>query len=156
MTLRELAQRLKKQQTQDPTEAVKRMLEELPVEHTVYPPAGKWVEILKALNLEGNIVCITGYATGGNFGDTVANILKKKFPVIEKFQVDDWRSVCLCGKSQDQPPILIACINYYEEPRASVKSMYGDATSDNAASVSTDAEDIDIELGDEDIGDPFA
>ena len=161
MTIQQIVQRLKAQRESDVVEQVRTLLADVLGEHTVYKPTSRWQEILSDIgmkNLENRAVCVTCYGASPDVFQTIKSTLKKKFKVVTSAEVDDlgFRQIFIAGQSSDAEPELLLLANYYEEAREVVKSMYNEGTSDNAASVPTDAEDIDIELGDEDIGDPFA
>ena len=160
MTLRELAQRLKKAQ-QSSTDIVRQILSSAEIaEFTVYsPPTSKWKSILEDLklsNLANVAVCVTCYNSDSTVFEAIEAQLKKHYKVVTSATVDElgYRRLFGCGDGADKPPQLILCANYYETSREEVKSMYNQDS--EGSDTTDDTEDIDIELGDEDIGDPFA
>ena len=158
MTLRELAQRLKKASAND---VVRQIVADAGInEFTIYSPTQRWKETLNGLGLselEGSATCITCYSTGPEIFGRIETALKKKYKAVISADADDlgFRKVFAAGNDPNQAPELVLCANWYEGDRASVKAMYNSEDNSQAADT-TDAEDIDIELGDEDIGDPFA
>ena len=160
MTLRELAQRLKKAQ-QSSTDIVRQILSSAEIaEFTVYsPPTSKWESILEDLelsNLANVAVCVTCYNSDSTVFEAIEAQLKKHYKVVTSATVDElgYRRLFGCGDGADKPPQLFLCANYYETSREEVKSMYNQDS--EGSDTTDDTEDIDIELGDEDIGDPFA
>ena len=154
MTLRELAQRLKKASAND-NDAVRQILSDSGIgEFTVYSPTQRWKEILENLGLselESRTVCVTCYAATPEVFDTIKATLKKKYKAVSNAQVDElgFRQIFIAGNNPDSEPQLLLLVNYYEEARDVVKSMYNEGTSDNAAYEPTDAEPTDIDI------DPF-
>jgi hypothetical protein len=139
MTLRELLHKVKSQIT-DTAEVVRSLLQKAEVagEYTVYPIKGatksKWHAILSELGI-GDIptaVGVTGYCTGEEFIGEVASALKKKYSEVHGIQVDRWRTILFCGKSQNDPQPLVVCTNWYETSREETKAQHDDASDDSS------------------------
>ena len=162
MTLRELMQRIDpKAQEPTPIAEVRSILDKadgMP-EHMVYTITpereNRWGAILRdTIGIEvkdaKKVVGITAYATGPTFLDTLENLLKNHFSIMCRVNVDEqgWRSIFICGKTEDDEP-LIVCSNWYSETREVVKKRYNnvseDASQSNNSNDTEDSEEIDLD-----------
>jgi len=173
MTLRELLQKVSPD-AQKPSlvSKIRQILaatEAFP-EHQVYEvmEKSKWAKIITqdlciSLN-DMKAVAVTGYGTNGQFFETLKTALDAAGYAAHAIYSDEqgWRTIYACATGDDDPDAFLLCANWYAESREVVKKAFGSSeNSENthtntSEATTTDAEDIDIELGDEDIGDPFA
>ena len=159
MTLRELAQRLKKASAND---VVRQIVADAGInEFTIYSPTQRWKETLNGLGLselEGRATCITCYSTGSEIFGRIETALKKKYKAVISANADDlgFRKVFAAGNDPNQTPELVLCVNWYEGSREETKAMYGSSTdaANNTDTADTTEADLEIEL--EDTSDPFA
>jgi len=157
MTLRELAQRLKKASTND---VVRQIVSDAGInEFTIYSPTQRWKDTLNGMGLselEGQTTCVTCYSTGPEVFGQVETALKKKYKAVISADADDlgFRKVFVAGNDPNQAPELVLCVNWYEGDRASVKAMYN--SEDNSQNGTADTTEADLELELEDTSDPFA
>ena len=150
MTLRELAKRLSKAQSE--TDKVRQLVQAAEIaEFTVYsPPTSRWKTILDNMGLSdlANVaVCVTCYNSDNTAFEAIKTQLKGHYKVVTAATVDDlgYRMLFACGDSADKPPQLILCANYYEESRESVKAQFREE--DLTHTDATDAnDDLELEL----------
>ncbi len=147
MTLREIAQRLKKAQN-GATDKVRQIVADAGIkEFTIYsPPTARWMQILQNLGLSdlANIsVCMTCYRSNESSLEAIEAQLKKHYKAVLSSVVDElgYRRLFACGDSADKPPQLILCANYYEYPREEVKLRF---RSEEDSDANDDPEDANI------------
>jgi len=148
MTLKELAARIKKHK--DPIETVRQTIGEIVGEYTAYKPTARWKEILASMDLgelESVTVCVTAYNTNEAVFDQIKNALGKKYKHVIQATADElnYRKLFICGNNPDAQPELMLAVNYYEQPRESVKATY---RSDEDTADDTEAEASDLDFDD--------